>query len=70
MTLYIEDDELVKLDDSSPVDIHKHLQNVEKKLDEVLDFINTLKTGVGNAQNSGGPMAMMARAMLPDFTQG
>jgi hypothetical protein len=46
------------------------MERIEAQLDEVIQFVTALKQGMGNAQNSGGPMAMMARAMLPDFSQG
>ena len=49
--------------------LENRLYRVESKLDEVLEFVHALKSGIGNAQNAGGPMAMMARGMLPDFTQ-
>jgi hypothetical protein len=49
--------------------VYEQVREMNKKLDEVLEFINILKSGIGNAQNAGGPMAMMARGLLPDFSQ-
>jgi hypothetical protein len=58
------------LSNSYETEYLERLVIIEEKLDQVLEFVTALKSGIGNAQNSGGPMAMMARGMLPDFTQG
>jgi hypothetical protein len=44
------------------------LSQVSSQVDKLVNVVETLLTGVKNAQENGGMMGMMARNMLPDVT--